>query len=68
VQHLTTPTDHPLPPFFRMADADPHLRYYLVGRQRPETRVETLSWYWRFLLMIIVVRQPSSRESELSTI
>jgi predicted ATPase len=48
--------------------AGPHLRYYLVGRQRPETRVETLSWYWRFLLMIIVVRQLSSRESELSTI
>jgi hypothetical protein len=40
-QHLTTPTDDPLPRFFRLADADPYLRHYLFGRQRPETRIET---------------------------
>jgi hypothetical protein len=68
IQHLTTPADDPPPPFFRIADADPHLRYYLFGRQRPETRLETLSWYWRFLLMIILVRRLGSRESVPSRI
>jgi hypothetical protein len=68
MQRLTTPIDDPLPLFFRMADADPHLRYYLVGRLRPQTGIETLSWYWRFLLMIILVRQLRSKEAEPSTI
>src|SRR5208337_3451933 len=31
-------------------------------------RIEKLSWYWRFLLMIVLVRQLNSRESGLSTI
>jgi hypothetical protein len=68
MQHLTTATNDPLPLFFRIADADPHLRRYLFGRQRPGTRMEAMSWYWRFLLMIILVRQLNSRESGLSTI
>jgi hypothetical protein len=38
-------------------DADPHWRHYLFGRQRPETPVEAMSWYWRFLLMMTLVRQ-----------
>jgi len=67
MQHLTTATDNPLPLFFRIADADPHLRRYLFGRQRPGTRMEALSWYWRVLLMIILVRQLNSRESALAT-
>jgi hypothetical protein len=29
MQHLTTATNDPLPLFFRIADADPHLRRYL---------------------------------------
>src|SRR5208283_4381052 len=33
------------------------------GRQRPGSRVEAVSWYWRFLLMIILARQVNSRES-----
>jgi hypothetical protein len=45
-----------------MADADPQLRRYLLGRQRPETQIETLSWYWRFLLMMILVRKLNSRQ------
>jgi hypothetical protein len=68
MQHLTTATNDPLPPFFRIADADPHLRRYLFGRQRPGTRMEAMSWYLRFLLMIILVRKLNSRESGLSTI
>jgi hypothetical protein len=68
MQHLTTATNDPLPLFFRIADADPHLRRYLFGRQRPGTRMEALSWYWRFLLMIILARRRNSRESGLSTI
>jgi hypothetical protein len=40
---LTKPTDGPMPSFFRMPDADPQLRRYLLGRQRPETQIETLS-------------------------
>jgi uncharacterized protein DUF4158 len=32
------------------------------------TRMEAMSWYWRFLLMIILVRRLNSRESGLSTI
>jgi hypothetical protein len=67
-QHLTTPTDDPLPRFFRLADADPYLRHYLLGRQRPGTRIETLSWYWRFLMMIILVRQLSAAVYDLSTV
>jgi hypothetical protein len=55
MQHLMTATNHPLPLFCRIADADPHLRRYLFGRQRPGTRMEAMSWYWRFLLMIILV-------------
>jgi TniQ protein len=70
MQHLTTTTatNDPLPLFFRIADADPHLRRYLFGRQRPGTRMEAMSWYWRFLLMIILARRLNSRESGLSTI
>ena len=70
MQHLTmtTATNDPLPLFFRIADADPHLRRYLFGRQRPGRRMEAMSWYWRFLLMIILVRRLNSRESGLSTI
>ena len=68
MQHLMTATNHPLPFFCRIADADPHLRRYLFGRQRPGTRMEAMSWYWRFLLMIIIVRRLNSRESGLSTI
>jgi hypothetical protein len=70
MQHLTmtTATNDPLPLFCRIADADPHLRRYLFGRQRPGTRMEAMSWYWRFLLMIILVRRLNSRESGLSTI
>jgi hypothetical protein len=49
------------------------LRHYLFGRQRPGMRIERLSWYWRFLLMIVLVRQLDSREEtgafyDLSTI
>jgi hypothetical protein len=51
-----------------MADADPRLRRYLFGRQRPGTRMEAMSWYRRFLLMIIHVRRLNSRESGLSTL
>ena len=68
MQRLTTATNDPLPLFFRIAAADPHLRRYLFGRQRPGTRMEAMSWYWRFLLMIILVRRLNSRESGLSTI
>jgi hypothetical protein len=68
MQHLMTASNDPLPLFFRMADADPHLRRYLFGRQRPGMRMEALSWYWRFLLMIILARRLNSRESGLSTI
>jgi hypothetical protein len=49
MQRLTTTTDDPLPLFVRMADADPRLRYYLFGRQRPGMRIERLSWYWPLL-------------------
>jgi hypothetical protein len=72
MQHLTmtTATNDPLPLFCRIADADPHLRRYLFGRQRPGTRMKAMSWYWRFLflLMILLVRRLNSRESGLSTI
>jgi hypothetical protein len=57
IRYLTTPTDDRVPPFLRIVDADPHWRHYLFGRQRPEARVETMSWYWRFLLMMTLVRQ-----------
>jgi hypothetical protein len=57
IQYLTMPTADRMPLFFQIVDADPHWRHYLFGRQRPETRVETLSWYWRFLLMMTLVRQ-----------
>ena len=46
-----------VPPFFRIIDADQHRRHYLVGSQRPETRVETMSWYCRFLLLMTLARQ-----------
>jgi hypothetical protein len=60
-----TPNDNdgrPLPLFVRIADADPLLRRYLFGRQRPGMRIERLSWYSRFLLMIILVRQLNARQ------
>ena len=57
IQYLTTPTDDRVPPFFRIIDADPHRRHYLFGSQRPETRVETMSWYCRFLLLMTLARQ-----------
>ena len=38
------------------------------GRQRPGSRIEAVSWYWRFLLKIILARQLNSKESGLSTI
>ena len=61
-----------VPPFFRIIDADPRWRHYLFGRQRPETPVGAMSWYWRFLLMMTLVRQLNwtckFKESGLSTI
>ena len=57
ILYLTTPANDRVPPFLRIVDADPHWRHYLFGRQRPETAVETMSWYWRFLLMMALVRQ-----------
>jgi hypothetical protein len=68
MQHLTTATNDLLPLFCRIADADPRLRRYLFGRQRPGMRVVAMSWYWRFLLMIILARRLNSRKSGLSTI
>ena len=62
MQRLTATTDDRVPLFVRIADADPRLRHYLFGRQRPGMRIERLSWYWRFLLMIVLVRQLNSRE------
>src|SRR5208283_5052110 len=62
MQCLTTTTDDRVPLFVRIADADPRLRHYLFGRQRPGMRIERLSWYWRFLLMIVLVRHLNSRE------
>ena len=38
------------------------------GRQRPGSRIEAVSWYWRFVLIIILPRQLNPRESGLSTI
>jgi hypothetical protein len=72
MQRLTM-TDGRVPLFVRIADADPRLRHYLFGRRRPEMRIERLSWYWRFLLMIILVRRLNSRKEtrpvyDLSTI
>jgi hypothetical protein len=60
-RHLMTETDDPLPLFLRIIDADPHWRHHLAGRQRPETRIETLSWQWRFLLMIAIERELNSK-------
>ena len=54
MQRLTTTTEDPLQLFVRIANADPRLRHYLFGRQRPGMRIERLSWYWRFLLMIVL--------------
>jgi hypothetical protein len=62
MQHLTTATNDPLPLFLRIADADTYLRRYLFGRQRPGTRMEAISWYWRFLLMNTLVRRLNSRD------
>jgi hypothetical protein len=66
------PTDDRVPPFLRIFDADPQRRRYLFGRQRPDTRVEAISWYWRFLLMMTLVRKLSwtckFKKSGLSTI
>jgi hypothetical protein len=47
------------------------LVYRLVAKFQlhlPGSRIEAVSWYWRFLLMIILVRRLNSRESGLSTI
>jgi hypothetical protein len=52
---LITETDDPLPLFLRIIDADPHWRHHLAGRQRPETRIETLSWQWRFMAVALFV-------------
>ena len=73
MQRLTTTTQDPLPLFVRIADADPRLRHYLFGRQRPGMRIERLSWYWRFLLMIVLVRHLNSSQEtgafyDLSTV
>jgi hypothetical protein len=69
MQRLTATTDGRVPLFVRIADADPRLRHYLFGRQRPGMQIERLSWYWRFLLMIVLERQLDSREKlGLSTI
>ena len=69
MQRLTATADGRVPLFVRIADADPRLRHYLFGRQRPGMRIERLSWYWRFLLMIVLVRQLDSRKKlGLSTI
>jgi hypothetical protein len=73
MQRLRTTTEDPLQLFVRIANADPRLRHYLFGRQRPGMRIERLSWYWRFLLMIVLVRKLNSREEtgafyDLSTI
>jgi len=59
-------TDEPLPLFLRIIDADPHCR--LAGRQRLETRIETFSWQWRFLLMIAIARKLTSKKSGLSVV
>ncbi len=59
IEDLTTSTDDRVPPFLRIFDADPQWRRYLFGRQRPETQVEAMSWYWRFLLMMTLVRKLS---------
>jgi len=44
----------------------------LANAQRPEARVEEMSWYWRFLLMMTLLRKLSwtckFKESGLSTI
>jgi hypothetical protein len=56
IEDLTMATDDRVPPFLRIFDADPQWRRYLFGRQRPETQVEATSWYWRFLLMMTLVR------------
>jgi len=55
IEDLTTPPDDRVPPFLRIFDADPQWRRYLFGRQRPETQVEAMSWYWRVLLMMTLV-------------
>jgi hypothetical protein len=68
MHQLTMPTDGPLPLFFRIAEAHPRLRYYLFGWHRPEARIDTLSWYRRFLLMIILVHELDSRRSGQSRI
>jgi hypothetical protein len=72
IRNLATPTDDRVPPFLRIVDADLHWRHYLFWRQRPEVRVETMSWYWRFLLMMTFLRQLTwtckFKESGLSTI
>jgi hypothetical protein len=72
IEDLTTPTDDRVPPFLRIFDADPQWRRYLFGRQRPEPQIEAMSWYWRFLLMMTLVRKLSwtckFKESGLSTI
>jgi hypothetical protein len=72
IEDLTTPTDDRVPPFLRIFDADPQWRRYLFGRQRPETHVEAMSWYRRFLLMMTLVRKLSwtckFKESGLSAV
>ena len=72
IEDLTAPTDDRVPPFLRIVDEDPQWRRYLFARQRPDTRVEVMSWYWRFLLMVTLVHKLTwtgkFKESELSTI
>ena len=67
MQHLTmtTATNDPVPLFCRIADADPHLRRFLFGGQRPGRRMEATSCYWRFLLMNMTPPQPLSNSATL---
>ena len=48
-------------------DADPHWRGYLFGPQRPGTRMEVMPWYWRLLLLVILVRRLVPEQWGLST-
>jgi hypothetical protein len=68
VQQLTTPAEDAWPPFVRIIEADPRWSHYLVRRQRPEPRVETFSWHWRFLLMIALMRRLDFQDAGQSTI
>ena len=59
IQYLTTPTDDPVPPFFRIIDADPHRRHYgvrvAIGRKTGVSRVAAVIFSYRtvsFLLQL----------------